>query len=107
MAKPTDHWVFLSPSPEADKTASMPEWAMVKSADGDADYYGDMLASTGQALKVLAQRKGIIRLRLVTALINELLVQTAVHIRSSDDPSVKQVGQRQLRELKQTLAGLL
>ena len=78
-----------------------------KTADAGDDYYGDTLASTGQALKVLAQRKGIIRLRMVNDLINELLVQTAAHIASSDDPSIKQVGQRQLRELKQTIAGLI
>jgi hypothetical protein len=103
MAKPTDNWVFVS---QPEQTA-MPEWQMLKSADAGDDYYGETLASTGQALKVLAQRKGIIRLRLVTDLINELLVQTAVHIRSSDDPSIQQIGERRLRELKQTLVGLV
>lgn len=98
----TDQWVTVAQSSDP-----FDNWVPVSKAAQETDYYQEMLVSTGQALKMAAQRQGVMRLRLVTDLLNELIVQTVAHIQSSEDPGVKQQGMRRLRELRQTLAGLL
>lgn len=110
MANEADQWVFVSQPENTDKNASDMAWEFVKSADdmaGKDDEFGKTLASIGQSLKILAQRKGLIRVRLTTELVNELVVQLAAHIQGSDDSSVKSIGTRRLRELKQTLTAIL
>jgi hypothetical protein len=98
----TDQWVTV-----AQDSDPLDAWVPVSKRAQETDYYEEVLTSTGQALKMAAQRQGVMRLRLVADLLNELIVQTVAHIRSSEDPAVQQQGMRRLRELRKTLAGLL